>query len=434
MSGYSFRITPPQSWEVDMSADTALKQVPLFQHLDDYALQHLARRAGRLSLASGTIVLREGDPSDSLYVILTGRVRVYRPAAGAQVIELAELGAGSIFGELALLDRGPRSATVATLTACTLLVIDQRLFATVLQQAPPEAVIGMLADLSQQLRASNERHMQEQLAQHTLRSELELERHRALSRMVAGVAHEINTPLGTINTALSILKRELTSPSFAALRQDRAIQQSIDDMLEAAALMERNIQRAHKLTQDFKKISVSQLTDTKETMDLPTAVAEIVGLYAASAKRARLDIQIENRLPADGQTWLGYRGYLSHVLLNCLTNIERYAYPPGVGGKVEITLTLDQRSDAPVYVLSVRDEGQGIAPEHVAHVFEPFFTTGRSSGGTGLGLSIVKNMVTGPLQGTVEVESTLGQGTTFTICVPRRIASTAEDEPCAAAE
>ena len=205
-----------------MSAATALKQVPLFQHLDEHALQRLARRARRLTLDSGTIVLREGDASDSLYVIVTGRVRVSREPAPGQVIELEVLGAGSFFGELALLDSGPRSATVATMTACTVLVIDKRLFATLMHEAPPEAVVRMLADLSHKLRASHERRMQEQVAQHTLRSEMELERHRALSRMVAGVAHEINTPLGTTNTALSIITRELRSPTVAALLQDRA--------------------------------------------------------------------------------------------------------------------------------------------------------------------------------------------------------------------
>jgi signal transduction histidine kinase len=300
-------------------------------------------------------------------------------------------------------------------------VIDKRLFATLMHEAPPAVVLRMLADLSQKMRASNERRIQEQVAQHTLRSEMELERHRALSLMVAGVAHEINTPLGTTNTALSIIKRELTSPTFAALMQDRAVQQSIDDMLEAAVLMERNIQRAHKLTQDFKKISVSQLTDTKETMNLPEAVAEIVGLYTASAKRARLDIQIAHTLPPATQTWLGYRGYLSHILLNFLTNIERYAYQRGVGGTVAITLAEDGSRDVPVFVLTVRDFGQGIPPENVPQIFEPFFTTGRSMGGTGLGLSIVRNMVTGPLHGTVEVQSAVGQGTTFTVAFPQRI-------------
>ncbi len=75
----------------------------------------------------------------------------------------------------------------------------------------------------------------------------------------------------------------------------------------------------------------------------------------------------------------------------------------------------------PVYVLTVRDFGQGIPPENVPKLFEPFFTTGRILGGTGLGLSIVRNMVTGPLQGTVEVASTVGQGTTFTVAFPQRI-------------
>ena len=90
-----------------MSAAAALKQVPVFKHLDDRQVQSLAMRADRLALDSRTIVFREGDASDSLYVILAGSVRVYREADKGQVIELDVLGAGSFFGELALLDSGP---------------------------------------------------------------------------------------------------------------------------------------------------------------------------------------------------------------------------------------------------------------------------------------------------------------------------------------
>ena len=404
-----------------MSIESLLKQVPFFGDLTDEQLARLARACGREALDAGQVVYREGDRAGKMYVILAGTVKLTRHDDQGTAIDLQTLAAGNSFGEQALLESGPRPTTVATLAPCEFLTLDQIAFHALLLQARGQIVFRVFAALSSQVRATTERLFKEELARQALRAEMEIERHRAMSQMVAGVAHEINTPLGTTNTALSIIKRELTSSTFAALLQDRTVKQAIDDMLEAAALMERNIQRAHKLTQDFKKISVSQLTDTKETMNLPEAVAEIVGLHQASAKRARLDIQIENTLPPETQTWVGYRGYLSHILLNFLTNIERYAYPRGVGGKVAITLAADGSRAVPVYVLSVRDFGQGIPPDNLPKLFEPFFTTGRIQGGTGLGLSIVRNMVTGPLQGTVEVASAVGQGTTFTVAFPQRI-------------
>src|SRR5919199_5302934 len=324
-----------------MSTESLLKQVPFFGDLTDDQLTRLARVCGREALDADQVVYREGDRASKMYVILAGTVKLSRHDDNGTAIDLQTLEAGSYFGEQALLESGPRPATAATIAPCEFLTLEPIAFHALLLQARGQIVFRVFAALSAQVRATTERLFKEELARRALRAELEIERHRAMSQMVAGVAHEINTPLGTANTAFSIIKSELTSPTFTALMQDRKVKQAIDDMLEAATLMERNIQRAHKLTQDFKKISVSQLTDTQETLNLPEAVAEIVGLYAASAKRARLDIQIANTLPPERQTWVGYRGYLSHILLNFLTNVERYAYPRGAGGKVTITLAAD---------------------------------------------------------------------------------------------
>ena len=404
-----------------MSAAAALKQVPIFKHLDDRHVQSLVARADHLTLDAGQLVFREGDAPDNLYVILTGRVRVYHEAARGQAIELDVLGEGTLFGELALLDSGPRSASIATLTWCDFLVVDKSLFAVLIHETPPEVVLQMLADLSQKIRLSNERRIQEQLAKQALRTEMELERHRALSQMVAGVAHEINTPLGIAHTAAHIIRQALTSPATTGLLHEHAGKRALDDMLEAADLLARNIQRVYTLIQDFKRVSVGQLTDVEEQMNLSEAVAEIVRLFEVSARQARLEIVVEDRLPATSQTWVGYRGYLSQVLLNLLTNVERYAYPPGTGGRVELILAADE-GQVPTFTLMVRDFGQGIRPEDLPHVFDVFFTTGRSRGGSGLGLAIVHTIVTGPLHGSIDITSEPGAGTTVTVVFPQAIA------------
>jgi signal transduction histidine kinase len=108
--------------------------------------------------------------------------------------------------------------------------------------------------------------------------------------------------------------------------------------------------------------------------------------------------------------------------MNFLQNIERYAYPAGIGGKVNITVA-DQEghnSDGQ-FMLKVRDFGNGINPNDMAKIFDPFFTTGRDKGGTGLGLAIVNNMVTDAMQGTLSVESELGCGTCFTVSFPKTL-------------
>ncbi len=403
-----------------MSVTTVLKQVSIFRHLDDQQLEYVATHATRLVLDAGQRVFHEGDASDSLYLILVGRVRVYREDDRGNVIELDVLSEGSFFGELALLDRGSRSASITTLTWCDFLVVDKHLFAALIHESPPKVVLRILADLGQQLRASNERRIRMELATQALRTEMELERHRALSQMVAGVAHEINTPLGIANTAANIIRQELNAPGMAVLSHGSMDKRVLDDVLEALNLLERNIQRAHKLIQDFKQVAVGQLTDVKEQMDLSEAVADIVGLFNISARQARLELVIHDNLPATTRTWVGYRGYLTQVLLNILTNVERYAYPDGTGGRVELELDAANRV-VPTFTITVRDFGKGIRSEDVPRVFDVFFTTGRGAGGSGLGLAIVHTIVTEPLQGTIDISSAQGVGTTVTVTFPQTI-------------
>jgi signal transduction histidine kinase len=139
-----------------------------------------------------------------------------------------------------------------------------------------------------------------------------------------------------------------------------------------------------------------------------------------NARLAKLNIEIEDRL-LPTQEWLGYPGYLTQVLLNLLTNVERYAYDPAVGGQVDIVLTGDDKAYTPTFTVTVRDFGRGIPLEEQDKVFEPFYTTGRAKGGTGLGLAIVHNIVTIALKGSIHLQSQPGQGTAFQITFPQRV-------------
>jgi signal transduction histidine kinase len=410
-----------------MSTAAILKQVPFFSHLDETQLAELTQKGHHLSLPADQIIFQEGDVSDTIYIILSGRVRIYRADNDGNIFDLGTRREGGFFGELALLDSGPRSATAATLTPSEFFILDQRAFHDCVSHYGSEILFRLFTDLSRKVREATQMAFQEEIEQRALRAEAELERHRSLSQMVAGVAHEVNTPLGTISTAVSIVKKEIASPAMTRLAQDPLLSNSLETLQEAVQLMERNIQRASKLIQDFKKVSVSQITDTKENLNISEAVADIIDLFKLSARQAKLTIQILDHLPpgAQARAWVGYRGYLSQIILNLLANIERYAYPGGVGGRVEVHISSDTERQPPVYLLRVTDFGKGIAPDHLPQVFDPFFTTGRAIGGTGLGLAIVRNIVTGALKGTIEITSDLNQGTTVTLTFPQEI----PDEP-----
>jgi len=259
--------------------------------------------------------------------------------------------------------------------------------------------------------AANDREFSETLSRRTLAAQMEAEKQRALTQLVAGVAHEINTPLGIINTAVSIMARELAVPVEVTVQRAADIAESLD-------LMRRNVERAHRLVQDFKKVSVSQLQDEREIFDITDAIEETVGLVLVSLKRSQIQVKYHNELAFDEKEWMGYRGFLSQILINLLMNVERYAYPKGMGGSVDVTICLE---DDKHYRLTVKDYGKGIPQENQARIFEPFFTTGRSIGGSGLGLAIVHNLAVNVFKGEIKLNSEEGKGTEFIVVFPRVI-------------
>jgi signal transduction histidine kinase len=401
-----------------MAAEVArqLAAIPLFASLPADELVAVAERGQIRSLPAGSTVVQQGDTADALYVLLDGSARVYKRHPDGGETQLAEQHAGSYFGELALLDGQPRSAWVVTTSPVQLFVLPRAEFLELLPRAP-HALTALLAKLSDDVRQRSQDLFEEELRRRQVQTEMELTRYRALGQMVAGVAHEVNTPLGIVNTAVSMVAQRIGSPTFQSLRgRDPELDETLDDIREATSLMERNIRRAHTLIQEFKKLAAGQLVDHKEVMLLPEVVQEVVDLFKIEARKTRLVVEVRSALPSpDSGRWEGYRGLLTQVLMNLLTNVQRYAYPDGRAGTAEVLVSAAGES----FVIETRDFGVGVPPEALDHVFSPFFTTGRGRGGTGLGLAIVQNIVVNALKGKVEIESELGSGTTVTLQLPR---------------
>jgi signal transduction histidine kinase len=271
------------------------------------------------------------------------------------------------------------------------------------------------------------REQEQQHREQALRAEATIERHRSLAEMVAGVAHEINTPLGIASTALSVIENRLSSQAIrTALAGNGRDREFLEDVLSAADLLKKNVLRAHKLVETFKKISVNQITDTLEKVNVSSLLSDAVELFQLNARQARLSINIDCSGVKGGNEWVGYPGYLTQVIMNFLQNIERYAYPAGSGGKVDVRLTDDGQGEAGDFSLLVRDYGRGIAPGDLGKVFDPFFTTGRSRGGTGLGLAIVDTIVRSVLKGQIAVTSEFGKETCFKLTFPKNLGDTPE--------
>ena len=401
-----------------------LKRVPMFRGLGDAQIEALSAIARRRTAAAGDVLFRQGEPGDALYIVLSGVVRLYK-FENEQEFELGFEREGEFFGEMSLIDGAPRSAAAAATEPTELLLVGRAEYIDLLQKSP-ELLSDVLLRLTRNLRTSNAHRFGLVQEKEQMRAESELERLRSLSQMVAGVAHEINTPLGIIQNAASLVTEMLSRSAIDGLAKDDEAKETLGDVADACQLIQGNIAVASKLVTKFKSLSVRQVSDAREEVDLLTVVQETLELYRFKARSAKLEIEIACDVGPADRVWNGFPGHLSQVLLNLLTNVDRYAYPDGVGGKVHVAVTATEAGPKRRFEVSVQDFGRGIPKEDLGKIWGPFFTTGRGKEGTGLGLAIVHNIVTSGLAGSVRVQSALGEGTTFFVAFPQTVPEGAE--------
>ncbi|MGQ9372108.1 sensor histidine kinase [Azospirillum sp. ST 5-10] len=240
----------------------------------------------------------------------------------------------------------------------------------------------------------------------------------ALGSQVAGLAHEIASPLGVAATAASLLgdrAREVADALRAGRLRRADLEEYLGVIAEATHGVEANVGRAARLADSLKHVAVDRAGDVCRRFLLKDCLDDVMRTLSVSLRRAGLSVTIDC---ADDLAVEGDPGALGQILTNFAMNAMMHAYAPGERGR----LTVSARADgAEEVVLRFADDGRGIPPEVRLHVFEPFFTTARDQGGSGLGLHIVFDLVTQRLKGRIAVDSTPGAGTAFTIRFPRRL-------------
>jgi len=241
------------------------------------------------------------------------------------------------------------------------------------------------------------------------------EKMAALGGLVAGVAHEINTPLGISVTAASHLQGE-TQRLRRQLESGELKRSDLDayesTARESSELILRNLQRADKLVKSFKQVAVDQTSEARRHIVLAQYIDEILTSLRPALKRARHRIIVD--CPAD----LGFvtlPGAIYQVLANLVMNTLVHAFGPEEPGEIRIEASLK----ATHVLLTYADNGCGMSEESRQRIFEPFYTTRRGQGGSGLGMHIVFNLVTQGLGGIIECDSAPGQGVYFSIQIPR---------------
>ena len=250
------------------------------------------------------------------------------------------------------------------------------------------------------------------LAQESL---VQSEKFASLGSLVAGVAHEINTPVGVSVTGASYLLEE--AKKFEQKVNDGTIKKSeflsfIGSVIEGSKLVLTNTERAAHLIQSFKQVAADETSEARRTFELNAYLGEV--LTSLRPKFRKTGISVEYSCPEE-ISMDSYPGLLTQVLTNLITNALRHGYDEGTTGRID----LRARKENEWVIIECANDGKLIPPEHLAKIFEPFFTTKRSDGGTGLGLNIVFNIVTQRLGGTIRVRSDIAGGTCFTVRIPQ---------------
>jgi len=246
---------------------------------------------------------------------------------------------------------------------------------------------------------------------------VESEKMAALGNLVAGIAHEVNTPLGIALTSVSNCKEELKG-IYRDFENDELTEQGFKDFeaicSEGLNLAETSLMRAANLVQDFKRTSADQTSLEIEEIALDEYIPRVCNPLKPMLRKEQVELSID---VTSNLVITTCPGIIAQLLTNLISNAQRHAFGPSVNNDVN-RVSVSCSKNAKGIVISVQDNGKGIPEALHKKVFEPFYTTARDKGGTGLGLNILYNLVRQKFNGEIDLKSTPGEGTKVTVCIP----------------
>jgi len=257
----------------------------------------------------------------------------------------------------------------------------------------------------------------------------------ALGALVAGVSHELNTPLGnalmaatTIQDSTSLLKTELEQQRLSKEMLESEVQRISD----TAGIIDKTLGRARELVGNFRQVAVDRQSEKMRSFNFDHIIRETIATLLPTLKKT--SFKVELKLNAD-EVVESYPGAVSQLVSNLVENAMKHAYEGRSEGTIELSSRVvspseDSGNDAKPkrIVLRCKDYGVGIPEKNLKKVFEPFFTTKFGKGGSGLGMAICYQLVTEALNGTINVSSKVGAGTEFTIELPVKASSETKAE------
>ena len=252
---------------------------------------------------------------------------------------------------------------------------------------------------------------------------LRTEKMAALGSLVAGVAHELNTPIGTSVTVASTLQQQTDEIliQFARGLRKSSLEEYFKNAKLGTDLLLRNLSKASELVTSFKQVAVDRTSANRRVFALHDMINELVTTLGPMIRKTKHEVvsDIPEKMMMDS-----YPGAMGQVATNLINNAFIHAFDSESRGTVRISARF---LDVDTIEMTVTDNGNGIAPHNLGRIFDPFFTTRLGQGGSGLGLNIVYNLVKDVLGGDIAVDSVVGKGTTFTITLPR-VAKNSEEK------
>jgi len=361
----------------------SLESSKLFSHLPASELQKLHAVTRELKFAPGQQIFKEGDPGDGMYVVKAGEVQISAMMSHGERHVFSQVMPGDVFGEMAVLDNQPRSATASAQGDTTVYFVPREQLVKMLKESP-DLSMTMVQEISGRLREFNRQY---------IRTVLQAERMALVGRFASSIVHDLKNPL----TIISIAADSACTPgSTVAGRQI------------AKERIGTQVERITNLVNDILEFTRGTLSNVALTpMDYATFVNEVVAEFQAEVALKSVVIEFDNPPPMQKVRINPKR--LSRVFYNLVHNAVD-VMPQG--GKIKLRFKV---TDGEV-ITEVEDTGPGIAPEIADRLFEAFVTFGKPRG-TGLGLSISQRIIE-EHQGKISARNQPGGGAVFSFTLP----------------
>ena len=353
-----------------------------FAGLLNEELQALEHTAKMRRFLAGQTIFRAGDPGDGFYLVESGSV-IITAVVGKEARQLATIAAGEFFGEMALLDEAPRSATATAAEETRAFCIGRDELLALLEHRPKLA-LNLIREFSHRVRSLNQKYIDEIL---------QAERLAMVGRFARTIVHDFKNPLNVIGLAAEMAGMDIATPAMRGHAQTRIARQ-----------VARMTNMLNELL-DFTRNTTTQLV--LASVNYADYVAALSDEISAEINERGMQLRVESPLPAVIVQIEPQR--LSRLFYNLVNNAVEEMKPGGV-----ITFRAIVRDTE--IVTEVEDSGPGIAPEIAERLFEPFATHGKQNG-TGLGLSICKKIVEDH-GGKISARSEPGKGATFSFTLP----------------